>query len=223
MIKIDLHTHALPISKCSKLTCRELIDLKIKQGYGGMVLTDHCLFAYYSPMPYKEYVEEVIQVFNDACEYGKKYDFIVFLGLEVTIQNPYGDWLLYGVTEEFLRGTPPLSELSQKELYEVCKEANVLMVAAHPFRGGEFSRELPYMDGVELNCFPTDYEKRQQVFAFGKEKGFLLTCGTDCHGEDERFCGGILIPKSIKNSVELAEYIKTTKLEKALVFEPSNN
>ena len=209
MIKIDLHTHAKPISKCSKLTAQELIDLKIKQGYGGMVLTDHCLGAYYFPVSYINYVEEVIEEYIKARDYGICKGFKVYLGLEVNIQKPsYGDWLLYGITEDFLRKSPPLNELSQQELYKLCVANNVLLVSAHPFRSGMFLGDTSCMDGVEINCTPCDYYKKDQVFDLAKEKGLLVTCGTDCHFEDDRFYGGIIIPKQINDSVDLAKFMK---------------
>ena len=121
-IKIDPHVHSKGISGCSHVSCEEIVDEKMELGYDGVILTNHCQKWYYLPEEHGEYVERVIEDYQKGKAYADKKGFRFYLGLEVTLTEPrYADWLLYGITEEFLRASPCLYALTQKELYELCE------------------------------------------------------------------------------------------------------
>ncbi len=213
LLKIDPHVHSKGISLCSQVSCEALIDAKIEEGYDGVALTNHCQPWYYPPAEHKNYIERVIEEFHRGKAYADERNFRFYLGLEVTLTQPgYADWLLYGVTEEFLRATPCLYSLTQKELFELCERAGVLLVQAHPFRSGCSLGEPLYMRGVEINCTPGDIEKAEAVKEFAKAHKLLVSCGTDYHGVARVCRGGIAIPESCQTAVDVAEYMKTNEL-----------
>ena len=144
-LRIDMHVHTSGVSICAKQTVEETIERKMKQGYDGMVLTNHCQPWYYAPKPAEQekYTHSVLEEYARAVEYGKDKNFRVYLGLEVTLLNTfYSDWLLYGVTEKFLKNAPPLYMLSHKEKFALCESYGILLVQAHPFR------PIPYVGTV---------------------------------------------------------------------------
>lgn len=211
LLKIDAHVHSNGISRCSHVTVQQLVDNKRAQGYDGMVLTNHCQGWYYPPEQNAEFIQSFIAEFRAAKAYGDSLGFAVWLGIEATVQQPfYADWLLYGVTEEFLRSAPCLYQLTQEELYALCQKSGVLMVQAHPFRMQRVG-ERSQMDGVEVNCTPGDLETYEKVIELAKEKKMLVTCGTDYHAENRTFRGGMLVPSSVKDGVAFADYLKTTE------------
>lgn len=226
-MKIDPHVHSSGISLCSRVTVQEIIDEKKRRGYGGMVLTNHCQNHYYPPEEHKVYIERVIKEFHRAKAYGDKQNFLVMLGLEVTILDPaYNDWLLYGVSEEFLRATPCLYQMSQRKLFELCEKWGCLLVQAHPFRNTGWG-ENAFMHGAEINC-SHDYDlvRANDVLALAKERGLLVTCGTDFHSLGNTYQGGMLVHADIKTSVDFASYLKTSKyteifLENRTVIAPT--
>lgn len=208
MIKIDPHVHSNGISLCSHVDCRTIIEEKRKLGYDGVVLTNHCQSWYYPAEEHAQYIERVIEEFHRGKAYADERGFRFYLGLEVTVTEPhYSDWLLYGVTEEFLRATPCLYQLSQKQLFSLCEENGILLVQAHPFRPGIFLGDPAYMHGVEINCTPGDLERAELVEGFAAEHGLLVTCGTDYHSVDRTYFGGILIPACCQTAKEIAEYL----------------
>lgn len=214
-IKIDPHTHSMAISTCSKVTCEQIIDEKIKLGYDGVILTNHCQPWYYPKEEHKNYVERVIEDFYRGKAYADKKGFRFYLGLEVSLEDPhYADWLLYGVTEEFLRSSPCLYALTQKELFELCEKWNILLVQAHPFRQSPCNPQ--YMHGVEINCTNGDLDKIPLVEEFAKEHDLIVTCGTDYHFVERTYFGGIYIPESCQTSTDVAAYIR--KSGKITVF-----
>ena len=211
LLKIDAHVHSKGISRCSHVSVEQLIDNKIKQGYDGMVLTNHCQAWYYPPEENAAFIESFIAEFRAAKAYGDRLGFAVWLGIEATVQQPfYADWLLYGITEEFLRSAPCLHQLTQEGLYALCQKSGVLMVQAHPFRM-ERVGERSHMDGVEMNCTPRDLDTYPQIIELAAQQKMLVTCGTDYHDENRTFRGGMLVPSGIKDGVEFATYLKTAE------------
>ncbi len=210
MIKIDGHVHSKGISGCSRVSCEEIVEEKIKLGYRGAILVNHCQSWYYPPEEHENYIERLIEEFRRGKAYADSRNFKWFLGIEVTLTDPhYSDWLLYGVTEEFLRNTPCLYQLSQKALFELCEENGILLVQAHPFRNGVGLPE--YMHGVEINCTDGDLDKIPMVEEYAKEHGLLITCGTDYHFVERTYRGGMYIPEKCENAVDVAAYIHKNK------------
>ena len=209
MLKIDPHVHSNGVSRCSRLTCEEIIDSKQSRGYDGAVLTNHCQAWYYPAEEHKNFVERVIEEYARGKAYAREKGFRWYLGIEVSISEPhYADWLLYGVTEEFLRATPCLYLLTQKELFELCEEWGIVLIQAHPYR--QTPCNSLYMHGVERNCAPSDLDKVSLVEGFAKEHGLLVTCGTDYHFTDNTYFGGILLPETCETAADMARYIRET-------------
>lgn len=207
-IKIDPHVHSKGISTCSKISCEELVDKKMRLGFDGVILVNHCQAWYYPETEHKHYVERVIEEFHRGKAYAEKKGFRFYLGLEVTLTDPhYADWLLYGVTEEFLRSSPCLYNLTQKEMYELCEEWGIVLVQAHPYR--QSPCDPKYMHGVEINCSHVDLDKAPLVEAFAKEHDLLITCGTDDHHLDNEYKGGIFVPASCHTAADIAKYFRT--------------
>lgn len=214
---IDTHTHSRGVSLCARATCKEIIDRKIELGYQGAILTNHCQSHYYpqTAEAHAVYIEKTIAEYRGAAEYAKARGFTWMLGIEVTVVDPfYSDWLLFGVTEEFLRNSPCLYALSQRELFAYCEKWDVVLVQAHPWRGNlsycedQHPGEREFMRGVELNCSDGDLANKEKVLATAKAYGVLVTCGTDYHGPERTFVGGMYVPEKIQTSVEFAEYLR---------------
>ncbi|MBE7086048.1 MAG: PHP domain-containing protein [Clostridiales bacterium] len=208
-IKIDSHVHSKGVSKCSRVTCEEIIDQKIALGYDGAVLTNHCQAWYYPPEEHAAWAKNFLEEYERGRKYAKARGFTFLLGIEISLNDPhYADWLVYGVTESFLREVPAPYTLKQKELFEACEAYGMVMVQAHPYR--QSPANVQYMHGVEINCTPGDLERADEVLAFAKQNKRLVTCGTDYHTADRDFFGGMMIPNGIETGEEFAKYLLST-------------
>ncbi len=208
-MRIDMHVHSKGVSLCSNASCQEIIDHKIEQGYDGAVLCNHCQSWYYPPKDHASFIERVIEEYKKGKAYADEKNFRFYLGLEVTIVDPhYADWLLYGVTEEFLRKTPCLYTLTQRQLFALCEENGIRLIQAHPFRAGQSPCHPQYMHGVEINCTRGDVEKADLVKSFAKKHDLIYTCGTDYHDRTRRYCGGTYIPTDCQTSVDIANFLR---------------
>ena len=207
-LKIDVHVHSKGISGCSHVTCEDIIEEKIKLGYDGVVLTNHCQSWYYPQEKHTEFMEKMIAEYLHGKSYADKKGFRFYLGIEVSLNEPhYADWLLYGVTEEFLRQSPCLYALSQKELFDYCNQWGVVMVQAHPYR--QSPCDPKYMHGVEINCSNDDLNKKTLVENFAKEHDLLVFCGTDYHFVERVFHGGVYVPEECETAADLAKWLRT--------------
>ena len=217
LLKIDAHVHSKGLSGCSHVSCQEIVDEKMALGYDGAILANHCQEWYYKPEAHKEFMQAIIDEFRAGKAYADAKGFRFYLGLEVTLMKPhYADWLLYGVTEEFLLRSPCLYTLSQQELFTLCETWGILLVQAHPYR--QQPGDPKYMHGIEHNCSQGDVYKFDLVEAFAKEHDLLLTCGTDYHFKENSRFGGVLIPESCHTATDVAAYMKSVK--KLQIFIP---
>ena len=214
-IRIDPHVHSKGISGCSHVSCEEIIDEKMNLGYDGVILTNHCQSWYYPQEEHASFMEKVIAEYKAGKAYADKKGFRFYLGIEVTLRQPhYADWLLIGVTEEFLRESPCLYTLTQKELFDYCENWGVVMIQAHPYR--QSPCDPAYMHGIEINCSKSDLDKVSLVEEFAAQHKLLVTCGTDYHFIENKFKGGIYIPEACKTSVDIAKHIR--EIGKTRVF-----
>ena len=209
-IKIDPHVHSSGVSTCSHISCEQIVDKKMRLGYNGAVLANHCQPWYYPEEEHKNFVERVIEEYRRGKAYADEKGFLLYLGLEVSLSEPhYADWLLYGVTEEFLRASPCLYTLTQRELFELCERWGIVLVQAHPYR--QTPANPLYMHGVEINCSVGDLGKEPLVEAFAKENNLLITCGTDDHHITNEYVGGMYIPKTCSAATDIASYLRLGK------------
>lgn len=209
-MKIDTHVHSEGISKCSHVTYEEIVRSKKLAGLSGAVLTNHCQPWYYDRRDFKKWINEYLDEFYAAKAYGERENFRFYLGIEVTIIDPfYADFLLFGTDEKFLLNAPDLCRLSQEELYKYCHKNDVLMIQAHPLREKCKFMDVEFMDGVEINLRPSDLDKREKIIEFGKKNNLFITVGSDYHDVSQNIIsGGIIIPDEIKTAQELANFIR---------------
>ena len=219
-MKIDIHVHSMGISKCSQVTYEQIIDRKMAGGYGGVVLMNHCQPWYYEPENYKSWIEEFISEYDKAYEYAKQKNFKLMLGVEASVSDPkWSDFLIIGVTKEFLRSSPDLCRISQKELFEYCQKFGALMVQAHSFRARHEPMDSKYMHGMEINTQPTDLHTKNLVVKHAKENQLFITVGTDYHTDIADNRSGIIVPDNIETSVELANYLKSATYTEVFIHD----
>lgn len=207
---IDAHMHTNGISRCSQCTPAQVIDVCKNNRLDGIVLTNHCKPAYIDEKGYGNWIQRYLDEFHITRELGEKAGLKVFLGIEV---SPSGlgtvEFLIYGITDEFLLNSPELFNLSQKELYELCQKNNALLYQAHPYRNGAVPQDPKFLDGVEINCHPIyETNERVRVTEFARSNGLKISCGSDYHGDTYKSYCGMIVPDDINNSVEFADYIR---------------
>ena len=210
-LRCDPHVHTGGISTCCPLGYPKIIDEKVAQGYQMAVLTNHSQSWYCPPHQHGEFMQRHLEEFDRAYAYAKERGLTLLLGLEVTVRDPrWTDWLLYGVTENFMLHAPCLYELTQRQLFELCKIHGIVMVQAHPFRYHDSIANPNFSHGIEINCSAGDLQHKDEILRQAQTHSLTVTCGTDYHGNNA-FVGGLYVPDWVKTGADLGDYLAKTK------------
>lgn len=222
---IDLHAHSSGISRCCQIPFEQVLKQTLDYGMDGIVLTNHYQSSYVENDHVDDFVERYIAEFFAAERYGKQIGCKVFFGIEVTTERyPNVHMLVYGVDPEFLRKHPCIFGCTQKELFELVKANNGVLIQAHPFRNGTTVLDTDYLDGVEINCHPLyGNSYSQELLRIAQENHLIVTCGGDFHADTYHPKCGMFLPDTIKDHKDLRNYLLSSEGKKLCVQEPNTD
>lgn len=216
MYKTELHVHSVDASECARADVHCLVERYTDLGYSTLVLTNH--FASFSLRYLKcDEWEQFIDKYIDAYKKLKKAakgKLEILLGVEIRLKDCPNDYLLYGITEEFLKSNPYLYKKSIEELYNLAKENEILVIQAHPFRNNMQITPPHLIDGIEVHNGSLggyyNIDSRNDIAELWAEKfGLIKTSGSDFHTPMDKINSGIITKKKIKNLSQLIEILKS--------------
>ena len=218
MYRLELHCHNSEVSACSNCPAEILIARYKAAGYQGIVSTNHINHGTYHKMeelPWREKADHFLRGY-EALKAAAGQDFDVLLGCEINL-TPDGwpayipnDYLIYGVTPDWLTETGDMRKLTMKELSALAREAGLLVVHAHPFRHGTVMMDPDLYDGYEVfNGNPRHDSHNDLADAWAEMKGKIKTSGSDFHQPDDPPCGGILTRERIRDNEALLKTLRS--------------
>jgi len=199
-MNIDLHIHTAPLSACSYIDPRELIQEARRLKLDGICLTEH-------------------QVVWDRAEVDKlaeEADIRIFRGNEFTTNQ--GDILVFGFYEDIKE------LLIVQDLRDKVTAAGGYMIAAHPFRGfktfgiGQLQmtidqackrKVLEFVDAVEIGNGKLSPEENEMARKVAEKLGLPGTGGSDAHRVDEIATWVTDFEKDIEDENELLQELHT--------------
>ena len=198
-MKIDLHIHTAPLSACSYIDPRELIQEARRLKLDGICLTEH------------QVVWDPVEVNALAEDAGIR----VFRGNEFTTNQ--GDILVFGFYED-------IKELLLiQELRDKVTAAGGYMIAAHPFRGfktfgiGQLQmtveqaskrKVLEFVDAVEIGNGKLSPDENDMARKVAETLGLPGTGGSDAHRVDEIATWITVFDNDIKDENELVHELQ---------------
>jgi len=172
-MRVDLHTHTLPASRCSRMSHEEYIDRCLRLELDAIALTNH------------GDVSDNVLLAPEMAARG----IILLNGVEIS--TLFGDFVIYSPDLEFLATLEPVQTPLRRE--QVPDHAAV--VWAHPSAGGGMSGSsyydgleemvAPLVDAVEVyngNWLDDSYVRRAEQIA--ADLGLPATGGSDAHDVD---------------------------------------
>ena len=217
LYKTETHLHTEESSFCGMLTARQMVELYHKRGYSTVFITDHLTkltFEKYSQDSWVESVDRYLRGYREATRAAEGLGVNVILGAEITLTESPNDYLLYGVTREFLIEHPEIYTLTREALYREAKKAGILVIQAHPHRDGVCYPTLDTIDGLEVyNSNPRHDDRSDKTRELAHRHGLYMTAGSDAHREDDACLSGVLTDTEIKTSADLIEAIKNGKID----------
>ena len=209
--KTELHAHTSEVSPCGHVTAPEVAERFIAEGYSSLVITNH--YCDYVIDNLKGSWQEKMDYYVYPYHLMKKYAgdrLNVILGCELRFEGSINDYLIYGITEEFLRANPDLHKMSLRTFADLAHENGMLVVQAHPFRNGITIVNPALLDGMETFNGTPSYDGRNLVAdAWAQQYGLIRTSGSDFHNPDQRGYGGILTSAAIRTGEELVSVLKS--------------
>ncbi len=230
MYKLELHCHNREVSVCSNCPAEQLIEIYQKAGYSGLVSTNHINRGTYERLPdwpWEQKAEYFLAGFH-ALKAAAGGDFDVLLGCEINLSpvEPLpmkwqkqgwrgyipNDYLIYGVTEEWLIRTGDMRYMPLEELSRIAREAGFLIVHAHPFRTGTVMQDPKLFDGYEVfNGNGWHNSNNDLADALAGMRGKIRTSGSDLHSVGDFPRGGIETEHRIRDNETLLRTLRSGK------------
>ena len=208
--KIELHCHTAPVSGCSILSGEDIIRLYKEAGYDAITVTDHFTSDYFRHHDFEEY----FQGYELAKKVGEEVGIKVYLGAEFRFDGSANDYLLFGVTKEFLKEATKMFTADHYTFHDFTKKNGVLFYQAHPFRPGLTRAPADALDGMEIyNMHPHHHSNNPTAIEYAKEKGLHGISGSDAHEPHMVGRGGILAETLPNDGIELRDLILSRNYE----------
>ena len=204
----EMHFHTDEVSPCGNVPAAEAAAAYRREGYAGVVVTDH--YAAYNfarfPGDWDTKVDAYLAGYRAAKAAGEPLGLTVLLGLELrldgaektgepaldALRDSINEYLVYGVTEEQLRRYPALYTLDEKRLKALAEQLGWFVAQSHPCRSGMRPCPAAYLDGVEvLNGTPRHNSHNEDAASFCRTNGLVGLSGSDFHEWEDLAIGGL--------------------------------
>lgn len=209
--KTETHLHTKESSYCGTVPAVEIIKIYLERGYKTIFVTPHYHEPYLKRISdnLDERIDYLLTGFKIAKEAGDKVGINVLLGIEIGLKETKSDYLVYGITEEFLRTHSGFYDLSLDALIKLCQEHGFLIVQAHPFRDGMQLAPLKYQLPIEVfNGRHYLNARNEQAQSYAKEHNLIGISGTDFH-QLEDIPGGIITETKIKTAQDFINLVNS--------------
>lgn len=224
MLKFSMHVHTKGRSPCAQVEPQRIVELYKAKNYGGIVVTDHYvpwIFEQNNCKTDLEKVEFFLKGYRETKKWGDKLKLKVFLGMELNLTayntietHPAVEFLIYGLSEEFVYEHPRMYDLSAEELFKLTSKNNMLMTQAHPFRAKSKCSDPEFMHGVEVfNGNQRHNSFNSLAYTFADKNKLIKVVSDDFHEEEDLEKGAMLFPDDTDTIKKLVEYIKAGKSE----------
>ena len=210
--RIELHAHTAPVSICSEVSPKELVEIYKGQGFDAVVITNH--FKYLADGADKEkYINDYVAAFEEAQKIGEEAGLKVYLGTEIRFTENSNEYLIFGVTKDMLSEIYDFLRNGIENFRKNYSMPESLFIQAHPMRNGMQSVDPSLLDGVEVfNMHPNHNSRVGLVSKYAKENGFtIITSGSDFHHKNQSHEGvsAMRCAALPKDSFELAKILKS--------------
>lgn len=135
--KFDMHVHTSETSGCGGVAAVDVVRSYHEAGYQGIMISDHYHKVYFDglkDMDMYQKIEHYLEGYRSAKAEGERLGLDVVLGIEFRNIETDNDFLIVGITEEFLHAFPETYNLPLKQAIDLFHEHGMLVIQAHPVR-----------------------------------------------------------------------------------------
>lgn len=210
----DPHTHTSETSRCGHLPAAEVVDRYVKQGFTGLVVTDHLHPEYLSRIDtqhnWDAVMDHYLSGYHASKKRGDEVGFDVILGAELRFPENDNDYLVYGIDEQWLRSNPYMCCMSAVEFFAKFHD-QVLIIHAHPYRDGNKEVFESAVHGSEIINGNPRHENGNELALdlCRRHPGFFRLAGSDTHQAGDEGQAGIILPERVKDSFAYKKMIES--------------
>lgn len=214
----DPHTHTAETSKCGYLNAADVVDRYVKNGFSGLVVTDHLHPEYLSRIDtehdWQKVMDHFLSGYHASKQRGDELGFDVILGAELRFPENDNDYLVYGIDEQWLRSNPYMCCMSAQEFYDKFHD-QVLIIHAHPYREGSAPVQETAVDGAEIiNANPRHDNHNDMAWALCcRNPQYLRLAGSDTHRSGDEARAGVILPECVHDSYAYKRMIETKQFQ----------
>ena len=217
MYKTEPHLHTAEVSRCSTIRAADMVKLHYEAGYSTIFITDHLSWMFcdlLGDIPWHEKTAIFLTGYYKAKQEAKNLDIKVLMGAEVTFRDSPNDYLVYGITKEFLDAYPDLCEMGIEEFYKAAKKHDVFVIQAHPHRDSYCFPTPESVDGLEVyNPNPRHNDESEKSEQCAREYGLFKTSGSDSHRTEDIGRTAVLTTDRITCAEDYINHIKNGSFE----------
>ena len=214
MYLTELHAHTEESSPCSHISASQLIRTYKELGYTTIAITDHYTDKLLTCENPEIVVEQFLEGYNIALATGNKIGVNVLLGMEIRFTTEKEDYLVYGITREFLIDNYDICKKNIAELRKQLEESSTTYFISQAHPGRSICKYPTCLDGIEIfNAM--NHEKKMNTIAenYSTEYNLIPTSGTDCHSNKVIAKGGISTQEPIDTIDILINILKRNKFK----------
>lgn len=220
MYKFDTHVHTCETSECGQVEARETVKLYKEAGYEGIVITDHYYEGFFQSLEelsWDDKIDRYLRGYKNAVAEGTALGMIVILGIELRFTENPNDYLIYGITEAFLKENTDFYKMGLKKFKKLIENEDILIFQAHPYRPGMVPADPQDIHGVEVfNGNPRHNSRNSNALLFAKENGLMMSSGSDFHQTEDLARGGIIFLNEITSSSQFVEALRKNEIKELL-------
>ena len=210
--KIELHCHSREVSSCADANADVVARKYLEAGYSTIVLTNHFNYdtmRHWGETDYQSFVNRYLAA-ADTLQKAVGSSITVLLGMEIRFPVNWNDYLVYGVTPEFLRNYPDLLDLDLSRFHALVNANGMLLFQAHPFRFGMTTTNPGLLDGIEShNGHPHHNSNNDIAESWASKYNLLRSAGSDYHHERDNPTSGIVADHPVDTQKALIELLRS--------------
>ena len=210
----DPHVHTSETSKCGHLPAADVVDRYVRNGFSGIVVTDHLHNEYLSRTDathnWDDVVDHYLAGYRAAKARGDETGLDVILGTELRFPENDNDYLVYGIDEAWLRRNPYVCGMSHSEFFEKFHD-EVLIIHAHPYRDGNSVVFADSVHGSEIiNGNPRHENWNEKALELCRRHAdFYRLAGSDTHQDGDEARAGVILQERVHDSFAYKHLIET--------------
>ena len=219
-ILFETHLHTAEVSPCAYIPYKDIPDVYINAGYGGIIVTNHYTawaLDYLPPSGLDGKIDFYFLFAHELREEGERKGLKVLIGAEVTVIDNGGgrDFLIYGEIEKPFKTYRRVYDFSAADLYKFCIDNNLLMFHAHPLRTGYAPmHDFKNLHGLEVfNTANNCVGDCARASAICGEHGLMRIAGSDFHKCGHEGRAGIYLPEQYCTDGGFVNYYRSNTPE----------